>query len=355
MGVFHRQVDVFMKPEYHLPQTVWKQQYSASTVKEKDSNSPQCLKKASSSFLNTFRDGRERKAHITASIFPCSRCDSVEKTARALYCHYASRHFNKQISKRLGGQKSGQCPQCSSYFKSCSSFRSHQGIAHGLVEAYLEPQYHLELPEYVKKKELEISKLPVSLQMPEKGLEVPRSEGSCTLCSWVSSKRSYLIIHCLKTHFKKKFTEIWHSSGKSGKNARLCPICGWRSGDKFKFVYHLGAHHKMVESLLAESQFQRTDEVNWTPQTEDQAEDVEDSTFVAEHPIHQVTAWTLDIQGENGIKTEQEASEEQCETKIFAWRDMKIDQSDQVAELVSEDQKVKVEVQEGNGMLLGRS
>ncbi len=46
---------------------------------------------------------------------------------------------------------------------------------------------------------------------------------------------------------------------------------------------------------------------------------------ISGHPIDLTTAWSVDMQRENGIKAEQEPMEEQEETKIVSWPEMKME------------------------------
>jgi len=165
VGVLHRQVDIFLKPQFCLPKHVLKAQ--AASVKQKDG-------------LKFWGAGlKVPSTTAQAKRYSCSFCIKKTGSPNALYSHYSTVHFVKQIGERFVGRVSGQCPICSKCFKSELNFLSHQGIVHGLVEAFLEPRFHVRMPinEKRKKRVKKSVKAPIR-STGESGLMVE----SCSLC-----------------------------------------------------------------------------------------------------------------------------------------------------------------------------
>ena len=77
-------------------------------------------------------------------LLSCSRCSAAYPYRSNLYVHYANVHFKQEIYGQYGWQIYYQhCKQCNKSFSGAKGAIGHFGVAHGMVEACLEPQFHI--------------------------------------------------------------------------------------------------------------------------------------------------------------------------------------------------------------------
>ena len=83
------------------------------------------------------------KKRIRVKNVNCGLCDHVTSSRSYLYEHYACRHFREAIADKF--DLSNGCPLCDKPLKDPTRVRllSHLGVAHRVVEQFLEPKHHL--------------------------------------------------------------------------------------------------------------------------------------------------------------------------------------------------------------------
>jgi hypothetical protein len=73
--------------------------------------------------------------------FRCSRCPDAFLSRSHLYGHYASVHFKQELTSKY--QVGDLCPFCGKLLKTETFVLSHMGVAHDLVDGYLDEEFRI--------------------------------------------------------------------------------------------------------------------------------------------------------------------------------------------------------------------
>jgi hypothetical protein len=121
LGLIHGGVDTFLEPQFHI------------------ARQGQCDRKK----ILPLTSGQK---------FLCVKCSKPYDSRSILYFHYAVVHFRERIYAKYGLRDKGHCPLCNKLLHGKSSIIWHFGIAHGFVEACLEPEFHIPGQEWKERK-----------------------------------------------------------------------------------------------------------------------------------------------------------------------------------------------------------
>ena len=98
--------------------------------------------------------GKTKKSEVIASCFLCpflpKQTSSLRQLRAEIYRHYASKHFKADLLSFLTQTPPCPCPICpvpksgSKSSLSSGALARHLAVKHGMVEAYLPPQFHID-------------------------------------------------------------------------------------------------------------------------------------------------------------------------------------------------------------------
>ena len=178
---------------------------------------------------------------------PCAKCPKTFERRSDLYQHYANGHFKQQLHEKFGLGSRGRCPICNLILHRESTVRWHLGVIHGMVEEFLEPQFHVAKTRLSKsaRKSIEPSRSVATGQpRPVRSWGPVRpSKFACSKCTKTLHSRHSLYKHYAVAHFKQQLLETFGSG-------RECLICNKRFRSKVILLCHLGITHSLVDTFL---------------------------------------------------------------------------------------------------------
>ena len=295
LGVTHGAVDIFLEPQHHIAKGRCEGQKRVEDLPKTDKLDAQIAHEGqlgnaqlvSQKGQHGDRPARLESSSVSGKVksLPCSKCSKVYKTRSFLYLHYAITHFKQQIYDTYGMREPGHCPLCSKWIPTKTSGLWHFGMAHGMVEACLEPEFHVAGKSWRGKKNWQELSKPTNSDScgqsnsVEEGAELdsdhnqeaidgagqqncgqPGSSGDpsgpaipkkrpCAKCLKTFETRSCLYQHYAQVHFKQQIAEKF-GLGSQGR----CPLCNLMLKSESTVRWHLGVIHGAVEEFL-EPQF----------------------------------------------------------------------------------------------------
>ena len=112
---------------------------NSSSKSENSSNSKSYSNITSNS---SSKRGDTKSPKPASNIFTCGICQNFHSVKRTkLYCHYAAKHFRKQISSLIG--KGLECPYCGLRSQSFWANTIHVGVVHSKVDDFLPEEFRI--------------------------------------------------------------------------------------------------------------------------------------------------------------------------------------------------------------------